>query len=149
MLGCSHGISGIIGGLLPILVLDIDHMSDNWRLRWVVICLYMVVILAEIMDYYCFYDSNTAYSAHLFGTMGGFFTGLSLVFVYRPKAWKNRLKLVGGICLCTLLIYFMYFYATVWPPRTNRSNYIGTYSFCCASLLQTGFSPCIARNMYP
>ena len=119
LVGCSHGIAGLLGGVIPNFLVNIDAFD-----RAVLIGFYTFVtltILLELLNYYIFPVENTAYIAHLFGFLGGFFVGLVLVRVIKSSTvcnrWKYGFKALGALSSITLLSGLLLQYSLRdWPP---------------------------------
>ena len=119
LVGCSHGIAGLLGGVIPNFLLNIDAFD-----RAVLIGFYTfltLTVLTELLNYYIFPVERTAYVAHLFGFLGGFFVGLVLVRVVKSSTvctrWKYGFKALGALLSITLLLGLLLQYSLRdWPP---------------------------------
>ena len=120
LVGCSHGVAGLLGGIVPNLIVNFDVFDSA---AWIGFTIFVALsIFAEVINYYLMRVEGTAYTAHLFGFIGGFVVGLALVRVIKHSAtisyrWKYGLKLIGSFS--TIAIFsglILKFSLQKWPP---------------------------------
>ena len=115
LVGCSHGVAGLFGGVIPNFVVNIDIFD-----RAVVVGFWtftLLTVLTEIINYYLFPVDNTAYIAHLFGFLGGLLIGLASVRVIKNSRWKYNVKILGTSSSFILFFGLIFTYCTrKWPP---------------------------------
>ena len=129
IVGCSHGICGIIGSSLSNVILN-SSCFPNKGYAYCLSLFYILIILAEVGDYFLNYNSKTAYAAHLFGFIGGLLVGLAAQKIILLAHWKIFLKLSGALAAVGLLSYLLRQYAYIWPPQDFQNS-----THCCALLL--------------
>lgn len=127
LVGCSHGVLGILGGSFA----NCIYNGESFKRIEILILLWfelLVVIVANVIDFFADYSSSTAYTAHLFGFVAGFVVGIAIKKVYTYARWKACLKALGIASSVALIAYLLYHYTAVWPPEAG-------YDYCCSSLL--------------
>lgn len=137
LLGASHGVSGLVGGSMATLMLNADCFRDK-RLLTLFVVIYLSIVLLNVVDYYTNYQSSTAYTAHLYGFLGGLAMGFTIVGTVKPRRWKCAVRCIAAMCVLLLFGMLLYHYIDVFPPVDNQAS-----NYCCIQILHTGIDPCV------
>lgn len=115
LVGCSHGIYAIIGGLVSYLTFNHDIMDNSFRN--VLLCILATQMTCDIVGYFFFFGVSVGYAAHV----SAFFIGCLLTpqIVSTPihKQWKQNTKIIYLILLLSSTSYLIYHYTVSWPTK--------------------------------
>ena len=131
LIGCSTGIYGLVGCSISHILINDDKLDSR-----VYVGLWLVLGIQgafEIVSYFIWYSTATAYAAHFTSFFIGLFIGISFGII-EPKLWKRVLGALGISAFCILSISLIVQYS---------SNLLGQLSYqlftghsCCKKLFR-------------
>lgn len=129
LVGCSTGVYGLIGCSVSHLVLNEDKLD-----RRVYYGLGAVLVLQgtfEIVSYFIWFSTDTAYAAHFTSFFVGLFTGISFG-ITEPKIWKRVIGALGISAFCILSISLIVHYSSNLLRDLSYNLFAG--KSCCKKL---------------
>jgi membrane associated rhomboid family serine protease len=140
LVGCSHGVCGILGGSFATLIYNYRSFPKIEQV-FSMLFLYAITILMMLVDYYTNKEPNVAHLAHLFGGIGGFLVGLTIIPIHCQVLWKSILKCCGVTAFFVLLCYLLFQYSLIWPPIAQKN-------YCCYQVIYSKMYPSLALDPY-
>ena len=132
LIGSSTGVYGLIGCSISHLVLNEDKLE-----RRVYYGLGAILVLQgtfEIVSYFIWYGTDTAYAAHFTSLFVGLFIGVSFG-ITEPKMWKRVIGALGISAFCILTISLIVHYSSNLLRDLSYNLFPG--KSCCKRLFDS------------
>lgn len=137
LVGCSHGVYGLLGATLSMIILNIDSLERTVSFSIVIII--SVQLISDLIYLLVWFNSMVAYEAHFFGFLNGLLLGLLIFKTPTKRTWKTWLCRIIIVVYSTFIVYILYHYIVFWPPKLLTAPEWSTFDWepCCAELLAT------------